>query len=91
MTSYALGWLYKIGSSTGSKREHIGMVEHFYGPSHERAYVKTFCGLKGKINNREPGKTAGMIGEMIEARVNGPIADYLCRSCLYSWRRKRNG
>ncbi len=33
----------------GGDRKHIGMVQHMYGPYRSFSWVRTLCGMKGRM------------------------------------------
>lgn len=82
---YAVGTLYMGGWSDkrGGVRDHIGVVEHFYGD--RMAFVRTLCGRKGKIVYNRIRDT-----QEVDDWVNDVMIDMkqhrLCLTCQRSWR-----
>lgn len=53
-TEYVVGLLHVIQGrrGRGGFTNHIGIVDHYYGPFEELAYVRTLCGRTGRMNGK---------------------------------------
>lgn len=49
--NYARG-LLRRPYGKGGWRDHLGIVDHYYGPNNSLARVKTACGLTGRMFRR---------------------------------------
>jgi hypothetical protein len=59
MGEYVVGMLRQVGrANRHSWSNHIGEVDHRYGPNKELAYVRTLCGRSGAIRGDGPKERA---------------------------------
>ena len=85
-TKVVVGWLgtrSRGGMGTRwSMKEHIGMVDHRYGPDKATAWVATLCGRSGKIVQSKDFD----LDELHESIFDSP---YMCKLCAQYAQRLR--